>query len=67
MLLIPALTRLFDADNSVRDITPRYAKTFNISTVKARVPSKKGSEDWFAGLIKPLARTFLLVSVLVFL
>lgn len=49
-------------DSTIRDVTPRYAKGYNVSTVKSRVPSKKGT-DWFAELIKPYARDFLLVSI----
>ncbi|KAM0748756.1 Rad4-domain-containing protein [Meredithblackwellia eburnea MCA 4105] len=47
----------FEEDGSARDVTPRYAKSFNTITMKARVPSKKGT-DWFADLLKPHARSF---------
>ncbi|KAL8292221.1 hypothetical protein RQP46_001687 [Phenoliferia psychrophenolica] len=47
----------YEEDSSVRDITPRYAKSYSTFTAKARVPSKKGT-DWFASLLKPHERSF---------
>lgn len=50
-----------DSDESVRDVTPRYTKSYNNYTVKMRAPSKKGT-DWFAELLRPFERSFELVS-----
>lgn len=50
------------ADGSVRDVTPRYVKSYNNYTAKARAPSKKNT-DWFAALLMPFHRTFELVGL----
>ncbi|KAI5479522.1 hypothetical protein MNV49_003464 [Pseudohyphozyma bogoriensis] len=47
----------YEEDGSARDVTPRYAKNYNTYTVKARVPSKRGT-DWFANLLLPFKRKF---------
>lgn len=48
-------------DGVVRDVTMRYAKKYTSFTLKARVPSRKGT-DWFRKALSPYARTFQLVS-----
>ncbi|GAA5964576.1 hypothetical protein JCM21900_001904 [Sporobolomyces salmonicolor] len=56
----------FEEDSSAHDITPRYARAFNNTTVKLRVPtsskSKKENEgrDWFAQVLRPYRRKFVL-------
>ena len=55
-----------ETDGTARDITPRYAKSYNTVTVKARGPSKKGT-DWFADLLLPYQRAFQLVRDLLLL
>ncbi|GAA5905976.1 hypothetical protein JCM5296_001306 [Sporobolomyces johnsonii] len=56
----------FEEDGSAHDITPRYARAFNNTTVKLRVPtsskSKKENEgrDWFAQVLRPYRRKFVL-------
>ncbi|SCV74639.1 BQ2448_7668 [Microbotryum intermedium] len=47
----------YEEDNTARDVTPRYAKSYNNYTTKVRSPSKRGS-DWFAALIMHFERTF---------
>ncbi|SGY84410.1 BQ5605_C009g05695 [Microbotryum silenes-dioicae] len=47
----------YEEDNTARDVTPRYAKSFNNYTTKVRSPSKRGS-DWFAALIMLFERTY---------
>ncbi len=36
----------FEEDGSARDVTPRYAKSFNNCTAKMRVPNRKGTNWW---------------------
>jgi len=56
-------------DGSAHDVTPRYAKSYNIATVKLRVPTSSkakkdnGGKDWFGTVIKPWERKFQLVSL----
>ncbi|KAK4056349.1 hypothetical protein OIO90_002492 [Microbotryomycetes sp. JL221] len=45
------------ADESVRDVTPRYAKSFTNVTAKARAPSRKNT-DWFEAMLMPFHRSF---------
>lgn len=47
-------------DGVVRDVTMRYAKKYTSFTIKARVPSRKGT-DWFKKTLAPYARSFQLV------
>lgn len=47
----------YEEDDSVRDVTPRYATAFSTATLKARVPSKKGT-NFFADLLRPYERKF---------
>ncbi|KAK4051528.1 hypothetical protein OIV83_002668 [Microbotryomycetes sp. JL201] len=47
----------YEEDESVRDVTPRYAKSFTNVTAKARAPSKKNT-DWFEAMLIPFHRNF---------
>lgn len=47
----------YEEDGAVKDVTPRYAKHYNTHTIKARVPSKRGT-DWFSSLLLPHKRAF---------
>ncbi|KAM0789840.1 hypothetical protein ACM66B_006687 [Microbotryomycetes sp. NB124-2] len=47
----------YEEDESVRDVTPRYAKSFTNVTAKARAPSRKNT-DWFEAMLMPFHRSF---------
>ncbi|KAJ9122302.1 hypothetical protein QFC22_001723 [Naganishia vaughanmartiniae] len=48
----------FEEDGHARDVTVRYAKNFAAKTVKLRVPSRKGKEDWWERIMKMLQRPY---------
>lgn len=58
------------ADGSAHDVTPRYSKSYNNTTVKLRVPTStkakkdNGGKDWFGTILRPWERKYQLVSSL---
>lgn len=54
----------------MHDVTPRYARAFTNVTLKLRVPTStkqrkdNDGRDWFAGVVQPWRRKFVLVRPL---
>ncbi|KAG0145497.1 hypothetical protein CROQUDRAFT_671707 [Cronartium quercuum f. sp. fusiforme G11] len=48
----------FEEDNFIRDVTARYVRSFGATTVKARLPTKKGTPDWFEQATVKLKRPY---------
>ena len=51
----------YEVDQYVKDVTPRYARSFAGRTLKMRIQSRrKDDPDWWEELIRPWSRPFLL-------
>ncbi|KAH9812579.1 hypothetical protein DFH28DRAFT_1031461 [Melampsora americana] len=48
----------FEEDHFIRDVTARYAHSFGATTMKSRLPQKKGSPDWFEKATVKLKRPY---------
>ena len=48
----------FDDDGSARDVTRRYAKSYNAKTRKSRVEATKGGDRWWKGVLRLYKSTY---------
>jgi xeroderma pigmentosum group C-complementing protein len=51
----------FEEGGIATDVTRRYAKAYNAKTIKSRVDSTIGGEEWFSTLMKLFSRRTVLV------